>query len=343
MGYMKFKTGLCFVVGMILLTAINSLQAADRRQDVPGNKGEPAAMPAKTSKSKNHKPLRFIFITTCVGEDFFKPVKKGMNDAAGLMNVECDFVGTEEVDLEAQAQMVRKAVADGYDGVALNIIDATAFDEVVREAIDSGVPVVAFNVDDNKTDNRRLSAVCQDLYEAGRTLGKNIEALIRPDSKVLMTVHSDGISALEDRLRGIQNVIEKKSVTWKVITTGIEAQKASEIITAQLKAHPEIKTVLCTGQADTEGAGMAIEKHFADKGYRVAGFDLTPEILRLIKAGYIEFTIDQQPYIQGFYPVIQLTHYCRYGINPSDIDAGATLITKKNAGEVMSLSKQGVR
>lgn len=208
--------------------------------------------------------------------------------------------------------------------------------------IDSGIPVVAFNVDDSKTDNGRLSAVCQDLYEAGRTLGKNVEALIRPDSKVLMTVHSDGISALEDRFRGIQNIIAKKSVTRKVIT-GIEAQKASEIITAQLKAHPEIKTVLCTGQADTEGAGLAIEKHFAGKGYHVAGFDLTPEILRLVKAGYIEFTIDQQPYIQGFYPVIQLTHYCRFGIIPSDIDAGATVITKKTASEVMSLSKQGVR
>jgi len=298
---------------------------------------------AKKSKSKNQKPLRFIFITTCVGEDFFKPVKKGMNDAAGLMNVECDFVGTEEVDTESQAQMVRKAVADGYDGIALNIIHPTAFDEVVREAIAGGVAVVAFNVDDAKTNNSRLSAVCQNLYQAGRTLGENASRFISKGSEILITVHSEGISALEDRMGGMQDVLKKKSVTWQVIATGIEAEKASEVITAELKTHPEIKTILCTGQADTEGAGLAIEKHFKGKGYHAAGFDLSPEILRLIKAGHIEFTIDQQPYVQGFYPVIQLTQYCRYGITPSDIDAGATIITQKTADEVMLLSKQGLR
>ncbi len=88
------------------------------------------------------------------------------------------------------------------------------------------------------------------------------------------------------------------------------------MITDELNKHPDIKFILCTGQADTEGAGLAIEKNFAGKGYTAAGFDLSPEILRLIKAGYIKCTIDQQPYIQGYYPVIQLALYKRYGIMP---------------------------
>ena len=59
--------------------------------------------------------------------------------------------------------------------------------------------------------------------------------------------------------------------------------------------------------------------------------------------GTINFTIDQQPYIQGVFPVIQLTHYCRYGIKPSDMDAGATVITKESAEKVMELSKRKYR
>jgi ABC-type sugar transport system substrate-binding protein len=43
----------------------------------------------KTNQST--KPLRFIFITTCVGEDFYIPVKKGMEQAASLLGVECSF------------------------------------------------------------------------------------------------------------------------------------------------------------------------------------------------------------------------------------------------------------
>jgi simple sugar transport system substrate-binding protein len=297
-----------------------------------------AAPPGKTAK-----PLRFAFITTCVGEDFFKPVKKGMQDAATAMGVECTFEGTPEVDLKAQAEMVRKAVADGYDGIALNIIDPVAFDDVVREAMDKGIPVVAFNVDDNTTPNTRLSAVCQDLYKAGRTVGEKAAEFIPDNSRILMTLHSAGISALDDRLRGEQDVLKKKGVTWKTVVTGTTPEAAAGVIATALKEDPEIKVVLCTGQADTEGAGLAIARKFTGKGYAAAGFDLSPGTLRLIKAGHIRFTIDQQPYMQGFYPVIQLALYCRYGIRPSNMDAGASVISKSNVDKVLDLNAAGYR
>lgn len=289
------------------------------------------------------KRLRFVFITACVNEEFFNPVKKGMNDAAKLMDVDCTFVGTQDVDLKSQAGMVNKAVADGCDGIVLNIIDPVAFDDVIANAINKGVPVVCFNVDDNKTPNARLGAVCQNLYEAGRTMGKESAKFIPPGSKILMTMHSAGISALDDRLRGAQEILKKKNISWKVVVTGIVREKAVEVIEKELKSDPNIKYMLGTGQVDTEAAGLAIEKSFAGKGYISAGFDLSPNTLRLIKAGVIKFTIDQQPYIQGFYPVVQLAQYCRYGIKPANIDAGAALITKDNVDNVLKLNEAGYR
>lgn len=287
--------------------------------------------------------LRFIFITTCVEEDFFKPVQRGMREAAEMMDVECTFTGTKGVDLQSQASMVRKAVADGYDGVALNIIDPVAFDGVVREAIDNGVPVVSFNIDDNNTPNARLSAVCQNFYEAGRTLGREAAKFIPDNSKILMTIHSEGISALNDRLRGAQDVLMEKGIMWKVVVSGNEREKAVGVIAGELRENPEINIVLGTGLADTEAAGLVIESNYKDKGYISAGFDLSSDILRLVSAGTIKFTIDQQPYIQGFYPVIQLTLYCRYGIMPSDMDVGAALITRDNVESVIKLATEGYR
>ncbi len=285
--------------------------------------------------------LRFVFITTCIESRFFDPVIKGMNDAALMLGVDCSFTGTEGVALEAQAQMVRQAVRDGYDGIALNIIDPVAFDEVVQEAMEKGIPVVAFNVDDHATPNARLSAVCQQLYNAGQALGKKALDYIPPGSHVLMTMHAEGVSALEDRLRGAQDILKDKDITWTVAVTGNSAEQSARSITKQLKANPRIRHVLCTGQADTEGAGLAIESSFP--GHTAAGFDLSLNTLRLIKAGHIRFTIDQQPYVQGFYPVVQLTHYCRYGIMPSDIDSGATIIDNNNVDRVMNLCEQKYR
>lgn len=296
------------------------------------------------------EPLRFAFITCCRDEAFFNPVKKGMNDAAKMLGVRCDFLGTDGVDLKAQAEMVRRAVADGYHGIALNIIDPDAFDQVVQEALDKNVPVVAFNVDDipgqrgQGKPNPRLAAVCQDFHNAGRTLATKAIEFIPPGGKVLITQHDIGISALDDRLRGIQEVLAEKKIASKVICATNDPAKALENISAELKANPDIRVVLGTGLTDSEAAGRAIERDFKGvPGYASAGFDLSPDILRLLRAGVIRLTIDQQPYTQGFYPVVQLTLYRRYGIRPTNLDAGAGVITKDDVDRVQELTKEQYR
>ena len=298
---------------------------------------------SKSSTPVSDKPLRLAFITCAVDARFFEPVKRGMDDAARMMGVECDFLGTEGVDVKAQADLVRLAVANGYNGIALNIIDPMAFDDVVRKTIEEGVPVVAFNVDDHLTPNARLGSVNQKLYEAGAALAGHLLPHIPNHAHILMTMHDEGISSLEDRLRGEQTILKKKNVRWTVLITGNDSVKGAGIIARALKEHPDIRIILGTGQADTEAAGRAIEKYFSNKDYWSAGFDLSPKTLQLIQKGYIRCTVDQQPYIQGFYPVIQLTQYLRYGIIPSDIDAGAAIIDQSNVEQVIELTKRKYR
>ena len=321
----------CGVVSVALGVMLAAGCRLSKGLSTPGDSGKPSA-----------KPLKLIFIGPVIHEEFFVPVRKGMADAAKLMNVEATFTGTEGVDTKAQAAMVTQAVKDGYDGIAVDIIHETDFDEVVAAALKAGVPVVAFNTDDT-TDNPRLSTVSQNLYQAGRTVATRALAFIPKGTDVLITQHDAGITALDERARGIQDVLKANKIKWKLVVTTPHPHQAEAIIVKALKANPQIKTVLATGQADTEGAGLALGKAFAGKGYATAGFDLSPNILKAIDAGVIRFTIDQQPYTQGFYPVIQLTLLLRYGIKPSDIDSGAGAITKAEAKGVMKLKAQNYR
>jgi simple sugar transport system substrate-binding protein len=302
-----------------------------------------AEPPATDEATGGQRPLRLAFITTCRDAPFFDPVRKGMHDAAEKMHVTCDWMGTKAVDVPAQVALVRRALADGYDGIALAIIDPKAFDDVVAEAIKRGVPVVAFNVDDDATPNARLSGISQRFVKAGSALANRVAADIPNNAHVLATLHDRGISALDERLQGIQEALKDKNLQWTVVVTGFDAAKADKIIAETLEKDPEIRAVFGTGQADTEAAGRVIERQFADRGCWAAGFDLSSETLRLIKAGPIRCTVDQQPYIQGFYPVIQLTHYLRYGIRPSNIDAGATIVDRANVDRVIELAKKKYR
>jgi simple sugar transport system substrate-binding protein len=324
---MKFRvySVVCGFLGSLLTSGIH---------DAPLLADEPAGAV--------EKKLRLIFIAPVIHEEFFLPVKQGMRDAAAQMGVAATFTGTEGVDTKAQAAMITRAVEDGYDGIAVNIIHPSDFDKPIANAIAAGVPVVAFNTDDT-TPNPRLSSVSQNLYEAGQTVGKRGLEIIPKGTEVLITLHDAGISSLEERRRGITDVLKHKGIKWSEVVTTQYPEKARDIITKSLQNNPKIKTVLCTGQADTEGAGLAISENFVSKGYLAAGFDLSPNILQLLDAGIIEFTIDQQPYAQGFYPVVQLTLLLRHGIRPSDIDSGAAVITRDQAKNVMELKEKNYR
>ena len=308
-----------------------------------GGASEDGELPETEYRSPGEKELRLAFVTCSLEAKFFEPVKKGMRDAASMLGVECEFLGTAGVDIPGQIAIMRKAVEEGCDGIALNIIDPLAFDEVIEETVDKGIPVVGFNVDDHGTPNARLSSVNQGLYEAGFRLGEFLLPEIQSGSRILMTLHDRGISALEDRLAGIKKALEAKNVESLVVITGNDSLEGAEVIAETLKRNPEIRIVLSTGQADTEAAGRAIEKYFSGQGYWAAGFDLSPKTLQLIRDGHIRCTVDQQPYIQGFYPVVQLTLYLRYGIIPSDVDAGAAIIDRDNVEQVAELAEKNIR
>ena len=66
----------------------------------------------------------------------------------------------------------------------------------------------------------------------------------------------------------------------------------------------------------------------------VGGFDLVPDVLAQMKAGYIQFHIDQQPYLQGFYTVMEMFVWKVSGglVGPADINTGLKFVTKDAVG-----------
>jgi simple sugar transport system substrate-binding protein len=64
------------------------------------------------------------------------------------------------------------------------------------------------------------------------------------------------------------------------------------------------------------------------------GFDLVPETLASVKSGDLDYTIDQQPYLQGFLPVLQLFLYNVSGslTGMADTNTGLKFLDKTTVG-----------
>jgi simple sugar transport system substrate-binding protein len=74
-------------------------------------------------------------------------------------------------------------------------------------------------------------------------------------------------------------------------------------------------------------------------------FDLNEEALNYVLDGTLFFAIDQQPFMQGYMPVILLNNLVRYGLFPANpvLKTGPNMVTKDNAAQVIELSKKGLR
>jgi simple sugar transport system substrate-binding protein len=116
------------------------------------------------------------------------------------------------------------------------------------------------------------------------------------------------------------------------------------VITSALHEDPSIKGIF--GVEDV--AGSAVARRLIDgehlKG-KVAGgsFDLNAEVLDAIEKGELQFTMDQQPYLQGYLSAINLYLPKRYNLTPTDINTGTAPVTWENVAKVKELVTQGYR
>ncbi len=289
-----------------------------------------------------NRRLKIDFIGVFIGEDFFIPVKKGMSDAAAIMDVDVRFMGDEGSDTDTVNRLICESVDDGIDGIAVDIVDPEANKEAIAYAVSQGVPVVAYNMDASMGRGAHLAYTQQDFLQAGRKLADRIANEVPVGSTVLVTQHDEGVEALEKRAEGAMSVLNARNPDYLGLITSAEVETSFARVTNMLEENPHIEVIIATGQADTEGAGLAV-RHLGRRDIIIAGFDLSPTILELIAEGYIRFTVDQQPYVQGFYPVVQLALNIRYGLTPCNIDAGAGIVTSKDVAAIIEMSEKHIR
>jgi simple sugar transport system substrate-binding protein len=73
------------------------------------------------------------------------------------------------------------------------------------------------------------------------------------------------------------------------------------------------------------------------------GFDTSPQIVEAFNAGWVQLTADQQPFQQGYLPILNLCEQVVYGLSPLNADTGAGFVTTANYKKVGALASEGLR
>lgn len=301
-------------------------------------------------------PLKIVFTHhSSASNTFWQAVKKGFDDACARIQADCQMVFTQtEGSVEQQQANMQAALARKPDGLITSIVDDNAFDQTIADARAQGVVVIAANVDDSQgaAGNARQAFIGQNFIPAGHSLGAAI-AKHFPESgpiKVLVGVSAPGQNWSEQRAQGVINFMEDykkahpdRDVSWDKIDSGTDLATTADRVGAYLSAHPDTTAYFDTGFWCASVARVLKDRGVAPGKVLMGGFDLVPEVLQQMKAGYVQALVDQQPYEQGFMPVMEIYLAKTVGLAPADINTGNAIVTPDQVDSVMKLSSEGLR
>ena len=155
-------------------------------------------------------------------------------------------------------------------------------------------------------------------------MGEHIAELV-PSGDVALFIATPGSLNIQPRIEGALETLKKHpSITTHVIASGAAVPQELTVIESYLTGHPETKGMFAVDAGSTQGVAQTIQKQGAKGKVKGGGYDLLEITEKLLSSGYIQFTIDQQPYLQGFLPILELYLYkASKGLTGiADVDTG---------------------
>ncbi|MFE2427885.1 sugar ABC transporter substrate-binding protein [Streptomyces sp. NPDC059373] len=294
------------------------------------------------SAGKANTPRMTIAMVTHApsGDTFWDTIRKGAQAAAAKDNVKLIYSNNENA--ATQANLIQNAIDQKVDGIAVTLAKPDAMKAVVAKAEAAGIPVVGFNA--GLTDWKKqglLSFFGQDESVSGQALGTKLNTT--GAKHVLCVVQAQGDVNLEDRCAGVKKTFQGK--TENLYVTGTDMPSVKSMITAKLTQDPSIDEVV------TLGAPFALTsvQSVSDAGSKakVATFDLNKDLVSAIKAGDIQFAVDQQPFLQGYLAVDSLWLYKTNGNYSGGGEApvltGPAFVDKTNVDTIATFAAKGTR
>jgi ribose transport system substrate-binding protein len=297
-----------------------------------------------TEKSSIATDNKLIFgYVAAVQDPFMVIIRNGaMDKAEELGNVEIisQIPGVWNVDV--QSSMWKAMVSRKVNLIFGCPVDKIALIPVLRDVYERGVPVITTDTyigDGDYTsgpDNFPLAAIQTDNIAAGEQAGHMLAELLDGKGKVYLQEFHVGVSTSDERSLGFVKAIEQYPEIKLIARNSCDDDQdlAQTQTSAIIKAHPDIAGIFGNNLFASVGAATAIKNAALSGAVKIVGFDAPPEIIEMIKKGWMDAAVAQQPYKIGQAAVEWGVKYLREGIiPPKSIHIGSVLFTTKNVND----------
>jgi simple sugar transport system substrate-binding protein len=274
---------------------------------------------------------------------FWAIVRTGVDAAERQMGVQVDYEAPDVYSLERMIELIDAAVASEPDGLVVSLPEP-GLTPAIRRAVRAGIPVISIN--SGSDVYKRLGAIAhvgQPEERAGYAAGRRLaRAGVR---RALCVNQQVGNQGLDDRCAGLARAMTRAGGRSRVLGVDDQSAATPRRIADAIVAG-DIDGILAANATSGLQAVDAVDRVQRAGRVKIGAFDLAPEMLQAVRTGRVLFAVDQQPYLQGYLPVVMLANYARYGLLPSQGDVvatGANFVTQANADQAIELSQRSIR
>jgi simple sugar transport system substrate-binding protein len=284
------------------------------------------------------KPIKIAVSCAGTSNPYFAPTKAGCLDAGAQLGIDVLWTGVPDGNTVNQIAQFRQLVDTGYEAIVVVSYEPDAWTAPIRKAMAQGVLVITANNDAPKSGRELYFG--QDLVGAAIVQGKLLAKFAGGKGKVAMTNCAPGSLALDQRLDGAKQGAQAGGLDYVGVYNTNPADMASELGTINdiLRAHPDLGAIMPLCGPDTAAAGLVRKNKRLT--LPIVGTDLLYQTLELIRDGYIDGTVGQQPYLQGYLPVMYAYQRVVLGAPKLDLPGGNyflanEIVTKDNVASYL--------
>ena len=307
-----------------------------------------------SSKDTNGDETRIVFFAGGDQDFFFSDsLAKGAIAAAEHLDVDLEIVWSNW-DFNKMVIQFKQVIDQGPNGIAImGHPGDTALELLIAEAQQKNILVTSLNVPlpaaSNLYKSDGFGYVGQDVGGVGASLARaSVNRFGLDASQKILVFGTAAIPIRGERTKtAVQHFtdqgIEMIYVEKIIFDERSEAQKwHADQIDLALSENPEIAMIYDDIDVALSAEALKDLKLGPDR-IPLVGFDLSPEQFENLKDGYIDLLSDQQPYLQGYYSVLQLYLTHNWNFSGLDIDTGSGILTPSMAKVIEPYVKMGIR
>ncbi|HIY52546.1 MAG TPA: LacI family DNA-binding transcriptional regulator [Candidatus Agathobaculum merdavium] len=221
----------------------------------------------------------------------------------------------EGVDAARQLAAIDELVTAGVNGLAITPVE----DEAVRtrlRTLSETMPVITFNTD--LSESGRLCYVGSDNYACGRACAGLMDLLLAGEGEVLVIGGQENNLSHRQRVDGFCEEAAAHFPGLHLLppeTCGDDQQLAHDIICRAVREHPTLRGVYVSVNGQVGACDALRELGLQGKVHLIC-HDLSEVNAENVRAGLIDFLIDQDAHMQGVLPAELLLDYLLVGERP---------------------------